>query len=141
MIVFCLYVLSGHLVGGVHHGRDGKGQRHLPGHRPYPSPILRPASRCSGFLFVVVFCGDHKGQFSLTQDNLLQAVNLQLNCSALKCGKVTTNDFIHLLACGWLFLCSSAARSPVDSPAPFSVDDVFFNMVKILKTSIIFLSL
>lgn len=29
--------LSGHLVGGVHHGRDGEGQRHLPRHRPYPS--------------------------------------------------------------------------------------------------------
>lgn len=29
--------LSGYLVGGVHHGRDGEGQRHLPGHRPYPS--------------------------------------------------------------------------------------------------------
>lgn len=36
----CLLVFSvrsGHLVSGVHHGRDGKGQRHLPGHWPYPS--------------------------------------------------------------------------------------------------------
>lgn len=33
---------SGHMVGGVHHGRDGKGQRHLPGHRSYPSQLWRP---------------------------------------------------------------------------------------------------
>lgn len=23
----------------MYHGRDGKGQRHLPGHRPYPSQL------------------------------------------------------------------------------------------------------
>lgn len=31
---------SGHMVSGVHHGRNGEGQRHLPGHRPYPSQLV-----------------------------------------------------------------------------------------------------
>lgn len=35
---------SGHMVSGVHHGRNGEGQRHLPGHRPYPSQLQLPAS-------------------------------------------------------------------------------------------------
>lgn len=38
-VVYLFSVSSGHLVSGVYHGRDGKGQRDLPGHWPYPSPL------------------------------------------------------------------------------------------------------
>lgn len=30
---------SGHLVSGMHHGRDGEGQRYIPGHGSYPYPV------------------------------------------------------------------------------------------------------
>lgn len=72
-VCVCVFsVFSGHLVSGVHHGRDGKGQRHLPGHRSYPSllsssrscplflkssPFIKSPSKC--FFFVIVLQTHH----------------------------------------------------------------------------------
>lgn len=47
-VCFCfLPVHSGHLVSGVHRGRNGEWQRWLPGHGTYPSSTIRTMSHLS----------------------------------------------------------------------------------------------
>lgn len=72
---------SGYMVSGVHHGRNGEGQRHLPGHRPYPSQLVLPAGlSLTPFISILKPLGQRHSSAETSDKNLLNYFLLGFIC-------------------------------------------------------------